>query len=704
MSHTKQFEKKVFLLFFLFVFLIFFLMSLISWQILVYFLRRSEDAEILEIKSEIADFYQQTKSENHKIFSGIEELISALGPNLYENYSEISQIFTEYENRIPNTILYLIGHDETVIYGTDWDLTQAYISEISQELAFRESNYFLTSKGSDVYFFHYQKAFDDFLSESFFFLSVSLIPNRSWSTSENLNIFLTTFPSETSDSVFRELTPKHEKRINKRLAALTQHSQNSLIYRINYHTAISCVIYYDIKNNPSVLVYFFYPRDFNKIAHQSLLLYFLLVLAFSLVIISIAGAWFSKAILQPIHQLNHTMKEISDNPENPTILSSKYSGILGEMVITFNNMNRALKNYASSLIIYKVILNNLDSGILWTDKNLNIVLANPAFFKIFQVKTDKNVINTNLFDYIQTTENLNLPGTRYETPLIRNTANIELTINGIRKFIRYSILNVESLTTEKDLNYIISLTDISTEIRETRARENLELELIKSNRLADLGSKIEGIVHNLNSPLNSIMGYAQLFIAEHPGDKDVSRIMDGCKVISHYVKGLLSKLKETNISMKRPVNINDIVDQELEMCDYNFFFKNNVQVFKDITEDLPSVYVTFADISLVVANILSNSIKALENRDIKHIYVKTSLDDNFVIVEIRDTGSGIKDEHMKILFEPVFSTKYKNENSGFGLGLAISKNIITKYSGKILIDSVYGEGTCVTIKIPVIEN
>ena len=96
-------------------------------------------------------------------------------------------------------------------------------------------------------------------------------------------------------------------------------------------------------------------------------------------------------------------------------------------------------------------------------------------------------------------------------------------------------------------------------------------------------------------------------------------------------------------------------------------------------------------------NLLVNAIEAIDGQGV--IRITTSADDQKVVVEIADTGQGILPEHLGQIFDPGFTTK--GVGVGTGMGLPISHNIIEKHHGTIKVESALGEGSVVTVTLPV---
>jgi signal transduction histidine kinase len=237
---------------------------------------------------------------------------------------------------------------------------------------------------------------------------------------------------------------------------------------------------------------------------------------------------------------------------------------------------------------------------------------------------------------------------------------------------------------------------------EKEAREKLEMELIKTNKLAEIGRRVEGIVHNMNSPLNSIIGYAQLMKKEIGENEDLEKILKSGKLIAHYIKTLQQKIKNDNVSMYRLIDVNKLLKDELELFKNNLFFKHHVKTITSFEKKLPKINAVYGDVSMCITNIINNALDAMKNSEEKILRISTSTTkDNFIKITIQDTGCGIEKKDLPHIFEPYYSTKSYPQGSGYGLGLAIARYIVDKYKGKILVKSEVNKGTDFTILFPV---
>jgi len=265
---------------------------------------------------------------------------------------------------------------------------------------------------------------------------------------------------------------------------------------------------------------------------------------------------------------------------------------------------------------------------------------------------------------------------------------------------KYLILDLNISREADELIYFGSITDETTMVKSRKAKQSLELELIKSNRLAKIGNLLVGVVHNLNSPLNSIVGYSQFLKKDFPHNSDIDRLHQSAQQVSTMVKGLLNKNRNENRSMPQNVDVNEVIDAELEMCEHNLFFKHYVTVHKNLSPKIKFTNAVYSDISLCIANLLNNAIDAMHDSKQKDLTINSSMQHDMVVIEICDTGCGIAEDKLEEIFDINYSSKLDEKIGGYGLGLALTKAIVEKCSGKIEVDSKLDVGSCFRVYFP----
>nr|WP_321410458.1 PAS domain S-box protein [uncultured Carboxylicivirga sp.] len=257
--------------------------------------------------------------------------------------------------------------------------------------------------------------------------------------------------------------------------------------------------------------------------------------------------------------------------------------------------------------------------------------------------------------------------------------------------------NSNRLLLEQKKNLEITLNNLHT----------AQQQLIQSEKMASLGLLSAGIAHEINNPLNFIMGGSlaiENYLKENPGNnieeaqtylnainEGVNRTADIVSSLNHYSRK--NDMERTSCQM------NNILSNCLTMLKSKIDSKT--EIIKNLSPTLPDINANEGQLHQVMLNIIYNSIQAIDNHTGK-IQIVTKVSDNQIIVEILDNGKGIPKEVINNVFDPFYTTKEPGE--GTGLGLSISYNIIKEHNGTIKINSEPGEWTCTEIRLPVNET
>ncbi len=683
-----ELEKRIFILFFLITFLIVVVLILIEWQLAKYGIKQNEDINIRKIFSDYSYAQNDLMKKSLKILEEVASNQQILSAIRRKNYSEINKNISLYLSK-PNTgNITIFNSKKDLLYGEKWDLTDRYIDRIFRNSYNKQIDNFFANYGNKIYCVSYKALFSRPEQLLCILINIENININNYNLGLYENAMLLALPLDES-------MLKDNKEIENRLNYLTQEITQMIVdkksvqvSRSGFDMAFGLKIDYDIKEQPATVFIYKYDRDVYIFAQQSVLLFVIVLLAVTIMMISLLGNWFSKTISQPVKIISHRMQEIAANPSVIEPFEKNYRGVLGNMAETFNRMNKSLNEYSTNLKEYKEIADNLNSGIFWLDQNFAILLCNPNLADIFEQPDYKELLGKNFNSFVNLTD-------KQMKQALKNSISLHDLEIILGKKKKYVILKINSIQDDKGLKLVGNITDVTNQVKGIIAREALEMELIKSNKLAEIGRRVEGIVHNINSPLNTILGYAQLIKKENKNQKDIEKIVEAGKNIAHTVKGLLNKVRMDKSSMVRSVNINELINQELELCKHNLFFKHHVDLEVDLSDKLLEVKAVYGDISLCFSNLINNAIESLENRSNKFISVRTYQKENMVAIEIDDSVEGIKKENLELIFEPYFTTK-KSKNSkgsGFGLGLAISKSIAEKYGGYIQVESQINLGS-----------
>lgn len=231
--------------------------------------------------------------------------------------------------------------------------------------------------------------------------------------------------------------------------------------------------------------------------------------------------------------------------------------------------------------------------------------------------------------------------------------------------------------------------------RQMRELKDAQEQLVQAAKLVAIGELASNVAHELNNPLTSVLGYAELLREEH----DISIIMRDLSVIEKETlraREIVRQLLE--FSRKRPmvvkaVDVNRLLDEVLSLV----FLKargSKVGIHKLYRADIP-IMADGNQLKQVFVNLINNAVFAMKGKG--ELSIETNAEGQFVHVLISDTGEGIPKELMVRIFEPFFSTK---KEKGTGIGLSVSYKIIESHHGKIDVKSDEGKGTTFTVTLP----
>ncbi|MDP8267173.1 MAG: ATP-binding protein [Candidatus Tenebribacter davisii] len=693
-KRKAELEKRIFVLFFIMTFLLVLLLVFIEWELAKFGINKYEDHNIQHTLSELKIAQTEMMMEKQYLLQNLETDNTIITALKNKNYNLIEKYIETKYNDDSIDKLTLCNKQREFIFGEQWGLIDKYMPQIYRDIARENSGVFIGNFGNRLFQISYNPIFIS--NEIKELLGVLIMIENFDMTNLKLNsnseVNLISYDKTLSENTIPENLTDHISDINDIIESMTENKLQQTIKKFNISNAAGIIIFYDLSNEPTGIFIISYTRYVNQFVQQSILIFILILLAFTLFMISLLGNWFSKTILIPVKNISNKMQDIAENPAKLEPIEKLYSGILGDMVTSFNTMNIALSKHGQTLKEYKELTDNLDTGIFWLNNNFDVILFNPSFIKIMEMDehqlTHQNLSKLMGLDEKQFAKLAKAPLT---------FPNLKIFPNGNLKYVA---LNIRAVKYDLSTKFYGSIIDVSKDVRETKARESLEMELIKSNKLADIGKRIEGIVHNINSPLNAILGYAQLMKKDLKDNDDLDKIIAAGKNIAQTVKGLLTKVKQSNISIDRPISINDMISQELDFCKHNLFFKHYVKLTTDFQEGLSTVTASYGDLSLCTANIINNAIQAMKDSIQKELAVSTHEKDNMIYIKITDTGEGISKHNVNKIFKTYFSTKAGKSGTGFGLGLAITKSIIEKYNGKIEVESKLDFGSIFTLILP----
>ena len=312
---------------------------------------------------------------------------------------------------------------------------------------------------------------------------------------------------------------------------------------------------------------------------------------------------------------------------------------------------------------------------------------------------------------------------------------------------------IARVTTHLKLRHLSQTLEQQVEERTSELKTALQqvqqsqVQLVQSEKMAVLGQLVAGIAHEINNPVNfilgnldytkeytkSLLGFVQLYQKHYPNpvaeiqdhakeldleflQEDLLKILDSMKMGTDRICEIVRSLRNfshVDEAERKAVDIHEGIKSTLLILQHRL--KSNsehpaIQVIQEYGQ-LPLIECYAGSLNQVFMNILANAIDALEEFSAKHTYqenqknprqiiIRTSIIDSQVVqIAIADNGAGIPEEIQQRIFDPFFTTKPVGK--GTGMGMSISYQIITKkHHGKLLCNSTLNKGAEFVIQIP----
>jgi PAS domain S-box-containing protein len=223
--------------------------------------------------------------------------------------------------------------------------------------------------------------------------------------------------------------------------------------------------------------------------------------------------------------------------------------------------------------------------------------------------------------------------------------------------------------------------------------------LVQAEKLAVAGKLSASLAHEINNPLQSVIGCIGLAQETLEEGGDISEYLqvglDELRRAADVVAGLRNLYREPDPRQRKPSDLNTLLQQVLVLARKRCQ-ERRVEVRYEASADVPPVTLAPDRVEQVFLNLILNAIDAMPAGGELHVGLSTTEDRDGVCVSFRDRGPGIAPEVMPHLFDPFFTTK----PDGLGLGLFISQNIVNEHGGHIEVDSQPGQGTTFTVRLP----
>ncbi|MBI4936738.1 MAG: PAS domain S-box protein [Nitrosomonadales bacterium] len=240
------------------------------------------------------------------------------------------------------------------------------------------------------------------------------------------------------------------------------------------------------------------------------------------------------------------------------------------------------------------------------------------------------------------------------------------------------------------------------ELRENQAEKDRVVgQLIQAEKMAAIGTMVSGIGHEINNPLYVIMGKAEAIRDESDVaacNEHARDIIKYAKHISAIVKNLSGYIRPASQHELEKTDVQEKLLEALAMAKHSML-DDRIEIRQNFAP-VPAIAAKPEEIQQVFFNIIRNGIQAMAGRGV--LEIATVREGSQACIRIKDTGTGIRAEHLGKIFDPFFTTKGPDE--GEGLGMYIVQKIVNKYNGTIALESQENKGTTVTIRFPGAET
>ena len=225
--------------------------------------------------------------------------------------------------------------------------------------------------------------------------------------------------------------------------------------------------------------------------------------------------------------------------------------------------------------------------------------------------------------------------------------------------------------------------------------------LIQSEKMSAAGNLLAGIVHELNNPLTTILGFSELLLREgkvaDPGrlEKIHAEAERSVRIIQNVLR-----LARADDSDSQIIDINDAIRRTVELVQYQIRL-NRIEFELSLSEKAPKVLAYSGEITQVILNLVTNAVQAISSvKTSGSIHISSAVIGDRVRIAVSDDGPGIGPSDLHRIFEPFFTTK----KTGHGLGLNLSRRIIRENGGEMSVANNRSCGATFTIELPVTHS
>lgn len=340
------------------------------------------------------------------------------------------------------------------------------------------------------------------------------------------------------------------------------------------------------------------------------------------------------------------------------------------------------------------LLEKANALILVANRDRQVVVFNQAFSALTGFKKQE-VLGKDVFEFIPESERMRVGSIIAAAMRGESVNNFEMRVCSRDGEVRVAVATSTVLTPQGEVEGVIAIGQDITVIKE------LEKRIIHAEKLASIGQLAASVVHEINNPMTAVAAYSESLLMNarlrpdaSPADVDkLRKIQESSQRILRFTKDLVSYARPAK-DKPELVQLNALMDRAVGYCEH-VVAQAKVSVRREYSE-LPPISAVRANLVQVFVNLITNACHAMKPGG--QVMLTTRRDDQEVVAEVRDTGTGIDPKNLSRIFDPFFTTK--EEGKGTGLGLSIVQGIVESHGGRITVDSTLGQGTAFTLRLP----
>ncbi|WP_066034904.1 sensor histidine kinase [Flavobacterium anhuiense] len=364
---------------------------------------------------------------------------------------------------------------------------------------------------------------------------------------------------------------------------------------------------------------------------------------------------------------NKTISSILQDDFSSDFSKHKFNSTYNELFTLYETLKNKQNEQVTRDIIYRSILNNIESGVIILQKqesDWSIFLMNDYFSSHF------NVPKVSKWKYLKN-QLPSLCEIIEKDDFHEIKTSIELSIN---KQSKQTFVLQASRTEIFEQDYFIVLLDSIQSVVEKKEKDAwINLMKVISHELLNSITPIRSICQNLEDLVEQdSLSAEDLEDVKH----SVQTMLRRSDHLQKFVEGY-RKLAMLPSPKKEKTALQQVVENCIEVMN-PLFRKNNIEVTNSVAQNY-LINIDSQQIEQVLINLLTNSINALENSNLKQISISAEAKNNRIFIKVSDSGKGIEKEIEEKIFLPFFTTRPE----GAGIGLTLSKNIIEAHGGYV---------------------